>query len=99
MLTLAENTSHIIAAWTRPAFPNGNLMYNLSLTSTNQLTGGLTIVAADVIVTDTMFTYGIILEFFTTYEVTVVPFTGAGPGNGLMDSFTTQQGRTYILMG
>lgn len=97
MLTLAENTSHIIATWTRPASPNGVLMYNLTLMSTDLLTGGVTTLAGGVILAETMFTYSITLEFHRVYEVSVLPFTSAGAGNGLVESFNTGQGGVYFM--
>ena len=94
MLTLEQNSSHIIANWTTPASPNGDIMYNLTLTSTSLLTDDITDIVAGVILTDTEFVLGVILEFFTMYEVSVVPFTGAGDGSGLTASFITEEGGT-----
>ncbi len=43
MLMISRNGSTVDITWSSPVFPNGDLEYTLTLTSTDLLTGNMTI--------------------------------------------------------
>ena len=84
------NTSHLFANWTQPSMPNGNLRYDVNLTSTDLFRGTMTLVLSQEIV-DLSVLLAVPMLFYTEYNITVLPFTGAGIGEGVSGSFETQQ--------
>ena len=89
------NTSHIFANWTEPEFLNGNLRYEVNMTSTDLLTN-TTFLFISTVVVDTSILIEVSMAVFEEYEVTVVPFTGAGRGATAMSSFQTPEGGIHI---
>jgi len=71
-------------------------MYNVTLTSTNLLMEIPMLIASDV-VNATHFVLEVTLNFYTRYELVVVPFTGAGSGNSTAESFQTEEGGKYVV--
>ena len=84
------NTSHLFANWTQPSMPNGNLRYDVNLTSTDLFRGTMTLVLSQEIV-DLSVLLAVPMSFYTEYNINVLPFTDAGIGEGLSDSFETRQ--------
>ncbi len=78
------NSTHLLLRWSQPRLPNGVLRYQLNVTSTDLVTN-----VTESLISDTVgaaFSSSILLlvarNFHTQYEVSVVPFTGAGNGVG-----------------
>ena len=98
MVELSSNGTHILATWTEPMFPNGNLSYRFSITCTSLLEVDITVfIEQDLVTMETAVAIEFSVSFYSRYEITVTPFTGAGPGNPATDSFDTDQGGTYIV--
>ena len=95
MLSLTHNATHIVAMWLEPLSPNGVVSYNVTLTSTDLLTGDLSMLEAGQVVTETQYVVEVMVEFYTEYNVSVVPFTEAGSGTSSAFSLTIPEGGTY----
>ena len=98
MLALTRNATHIVAMWLEPLSPNGVVNYSVTLTSTDLLTGDLSVLEAGQVVMETQYALEVMVEFYTEYQVTVVPFTDAGSGNSSVDSLPIPQGGMYYCM-
>ena len=96
MLNLTHNDTHVIATWSEPQFPNGNISYLINLTCTNLLVLDITVIAYEEVLT-TKFVLFFTVRHYTKYTVSVTPLTGAGAGKSSMYSLITDQGGIVIL--
>ncbi len=93
MLELRYNATHILANWTEPDLPNGFLRYKINITCTPLLEVETSIFIVQNIVTmETFIVVVFSVDFYSRYEISVTPCTGAGPGNASIESFDTNEG-------
>ena len=100
MVELRLDGTNLVATWTEPVNPNGILSYIYSITGTPLsplLEMESTVIAEDQITMETTVSVEFSVSFFSLYEITVTPFTGAGRGNSTTGSFMTDEGGTYYV--
>ena len=98
MVELSSNDTNILATWTEPVSPNGILSYNYSITCTSLLDLTSTVfIVEDLTTMKTTIVVEFSVSFYSRYEITVTPFTGAGPGNVATASFVTDQGGMLLM--
>ena len=90
-VAISEISGGLSVTWDAPLFPNGVLLYTVTLNQTDlaRPTTVLPELANDTAETEVFF--NLTLSPHHLYTVTVTPFTGAGEGEADMDSVQTNE--------
>ena len=90
------SNSSLSVNWTEPAFPNGELRYQVNLTLTDLFTlATLQLASVEVVTPSNVFE--VQMSFYMEYNVTVVPFTDVGEGSGKWFPLRGERKSSYLM--
>lgn len=91
------NSTHLLANWTEPSLPNGNVTYTINVTCLSLLEIEASTLIEDLATVDVAIALEYSLRAYSHYTLTVTPCTRAGCGIASVDSLETEQGGKYEL--
>lgn len=92
ILNLEYNATHILASWVEPSQPNGNVTYEINITSSSLLEEKQIFVVRNLLTADIEISVEYTVEHYSRYIIILAPCTRAGCGAPSTDSFATEQG-------